>query len=145
MCDCASDFCVVHGTVCRNYGAATAEEEKGGDDPTKKMEIVKRIEQGWSTSSIMSQNGLVKSAFFDIKAAKDTIRKYLQTFGKAMLKSAKWKVMLKPKHKEVDQSTLIWLRQQRAAGVKVRGMELKHATIKFAKLYGARDFKASEG
>ena len=82
-----------------------------------------------------------QSRLFDIKAAKDTIKKYLETFCKAMLKSDKQKVISKPKNEVVDQSALIWLRQQRAAVVEVHGIGLKDAAMKFAEHHGASDFK----
>lgn len=63
-------------------------------------------------------------------------KQYQCHFGKHTSKNVPRKVVSKPRFASVDEATLTWLKQQRDAGVLVRGTEVLNAAKKFAQLQG---------
>ena len=110
----------------------------------KKMELIEKMEVGWSIVRISSEYGVHSNTLYDIRKGKDKIRNANAELVKTS-KNEDRKIIRQAKYSSVDEATLLWFRQQRAAGVVVRGTELQNAAQKFARLHEEHDFKASEG
>lgn len=111
----------------------------------KKRDIIEKMEAGWSIPSLAQTYDVPNNTLYDLRKNKERIMQYQLDFGKKTTKNVPRKVISKPRFASVDEATLTWFKQQRAAGVLVRGTEVLNAAEKFAQLQGVKDFKASEG
>ena len=111
----------------------------------KKREIIEKMEAGCTISSLAHTYDVPTNTLYDLRKNKERIKQYQCHFGKKTSKNVPRKVVSKPRFASVDEATLTWLKQQRDAGVLVRGTEVLNAAKKFAQLQGVEDFKASDG
>ena len=111
----------------------------------KKMEIIEKMDAGWTISRISQTYEVPATTLYDLRRNKNKIIRYHQDFGKVSKHNVPRRVVSKPRFASVDEATLTWLKQQRSAGVMVRGTEVMNAAKKFAQLQNVQDFKASEG
>ena len=111
----------------------------------KKQEIIEQMEAGRTISSLSHTYDVPHNTLYDLRKNKERIKEYKCHFGKKTSKNVPRKVVSKPKYPSVDEATLKWVKQQRDAGVLVRGTEVLNAAKKFAQLQGVEDFKASDG
>ena len=111
----------------------------------KKREIIRKLDDGVSVSSVMSEYKLPKSTLYDLRKAAVSVKLFHENFGKETKHKKERKTMRKPSFASVDEATFKWWKQQRLAGVMVRGVEVMAAAKKFADLQGLTDFTASNG
>ena len=111
----------------------------------KKREIIEKIDAGWTISRISQTCEVPATTLYDLRRNKNKIIQYQQDFCKLSKHNLPRKVVSKPRFASVGEATLTWVKQQRSAGVMVRGTEVMNAAKKFAQLQNVQDFKASEG
>ena len=89
----------------------------------RKREIIGKIEEGVSMTAIMAQYNVAKSTLYDIRKSAGSVKKFHDDFAKETKHKKERKTMKKPSFPSVDEATFRWVKQQRTAGVMVRGVE----------------------
>lgn len=100
-----------------------------------KIKIINMLKDGVKYQRIMDDFGISKSTVFFIKSSE----------GKLKTSEAFKKRQRKPKILELDSKVWNWYKNQRNAGVPIRGIEIKAAAKRFAEKLHLSEFKGSDG
>lgn len=111
----------------------------------QKIEVLKCIDKGDSVQSVLRDFGISKSTFYDIKKSRSAITNFSLNRDFDSASEIKRKRMTPAKTSDIDEAVWTWYKQQRAAGVPIRGIELQTAAERFATRFQNQDFKASTG
>ncbi|XP_013927326.1 PREDICTED: uncharacterized protein LOC106553375, partial [Thamnophis sirtalis] len=114
----------------------------------QKLELIEKLESGWSVARACEEYGVKKQTVSDIRKAKEKLKRFVlmcdvdSTGGAAEIGSRKHMKM--SQEASLEEAVLRWYVEQRAGGAKVRRVDLKAAANAIAadtKL----NFKASDG
>jgi hypothetical protein len=110
----------------------------------QKIKVLKCIDKGDSVQSVLREFGISKSTYYDIKKSRSTIMNFSlnRDFEHSEIKR---KRTTAAKTSDIDEAVWTWYKQQRAAGVPIRGVELQSAAERFAIRFENKEFKASTG
>ena len=86
-----------------------------------------------------------KSTFYDIKKAKEKIRKFALSREEGWEKSKPTKRIKSLKYDELDAAVYKWYKQERAVSIEVRGIDIQDAAMRLAEHLGIEGFKSSCG
>ena len=114
-----------------------------------KLDIIDKLEKGYSGTSLASEYGVGKATISDFKRQKEQLREYarkhlphdLNLKSRAVIA----KTMKTSKYKALDEAVFKWHGQMAASGVNARGVEILGAAKELAEELGIQDFNASEG
>ncbi|XP_058021648.1 uncharacterized protein LOC131189536 [Ahaetulla prasina] len=114
----------------------------------QKLELIEKLESGWSVARVCEEYGVKKQTVSDIRKAKEKLKKFVlmcdvDSTGTGAEIGAR-KHMKMSQEASLEEAVLRWYVEQRAGGAKVRRVDLKAAANAFAadmKL----NFKASDG
>uniref|UniRef100_A0A8C5S5A6 Uncharacterized protein n=1 Tax=Laticauda laticaudata TaxID=8630 RepID=A0A8C5S5A6_LATLA len=114
----------------------------------QKLELIEKLESGWSVARACEEYGVKKQTVSDIRKAKEKLKRFVlmcdvDSTGSAAEIGAR-KHMKMSQEASLEEAVLRWYVEQRAGGVKVRRVDLKAAANTIAadmKL----TFKASDG
>lgn len=96
----------------------------------QKLDIIKKLEQGWSTRNLALQYCIGETTVRDLRKNKDKLINYASNFDSSSGLSGR-KTMKLPTYDELDKAMLQWFNQQRAQNIPVSGI----ICAKQAKLY----------
>lgn len=114
----------------------------------QKLELIEKLESGWSVARVCEEYGVKKQTVSDIRKAKEKLRKFVlmcdvDSTGSGAEIGAR-KHMKMSQEASLEEAVLRWYVEQRSGGAKVRRVDLKAAANAIAadmKL----NFKASDG
>ncbi|XP_060547182.1 uncharacterized protein LOC117662638 [Pantherophis guttatus] len=114
----------------------------------QKLELIEKLESGWSVARVCEEYGVKKQTVSDIRKAKEKLRKFVlmcdvDSTGSGAEIGAR-KHMKMSQEASLEEAVLRWYVEQRSGGTKVRRVDLKAAANAIAadmKL----NFKASDG
>ena len=116
----------------------------------QKLELIGKLESGHTVAQVCAIYGVKKQTVSDIKKSKEKLRKYSVSFC-IDPSSSKGKEGRPRKHMrtgqdiQLDEAVLKWFRQEKSAGILVRGVEILSAAKTLASHLGITDFKGSDG
>ena len=112
---------------------------------SEKLKILERIENGVSMPVVCEEFSIKKSTFYDIKKAKEKIRRFALSREEGWEKKKPTKRIKGLKYDELDAAVYKWFKQERSVAVEVRGVDIQDAAKRLATHLGIPDFKASTG
>ena len=116
----------------------------------QKLELIAKLESGHTVAEVCEIYGVKKQTVSDIKKSKEKLKKYSVSFC-IDPSSSKGKEGRPRKHMrtgqdtQLDEAVLKWYRQEKSAGMLVRGVEILSAAKTLATHLGVTDFKGSDG
>ena len=110
-----------------------------------KAEIIEKMEGGRSIPSLCQAYNVPRSILYDLRRDSAKVKQFKENFVDETKHKKQRKTMKKPTYPEIEEAAQKWWRQQRTAGVMVRGVDVKMAAEKFAQMKGVTGFKASNG
>ncbi|XP_061427540.1 tigger transposable element-derived protein 7-like isoform X5 [Lethenteron reissneri] len=109
-----------------------------------KLEILKKLEEGVSVPSIVAEYNVGRSTVYDVKYAKHKLLKFqLETSEEVTVKRTRMDHSIK--YRDIEEATIEWYKQQRAAGFPIRSFDIQGAAKRFASIFNIEDFSASTG
>ena len=116
----------------------------------QKLELIGKLESGHTVAQVCAFYGVKKQTVSDIKKSKEKLKKYSVSFcidpssskGK---EGRPKKYMRTGQDSQLDEAVLKWFRQEKSAGMLVRGVEILSAAKTLASHLGKTDFKGSDG
>nr|XP_032828655.1 tigger transposable element-derived protein 7-like isoform X2 [Petromyzon marinus] len=109
-----------------------------------KLEILKKLEEGVSVPSIVAEYNVGRSTVYDVKYAKHKLLKFqLETSEEVTEKRTRMDHSIK--YRDIEEATMEWYKQQRAAGFPIRSFDIQGAAKRFASVFNIEDFSASTG
>ncbi|XP_070593304.1 zinc finger protein 397-like [Erythrolamprus reginae] len=129
--------------------SAGAEKRKRVNLSVKqKLELIAKLESGWSVARVCEEYGVKKQTVSDIRKAKEKLRRFVlmcdvdATGSSAEIGERKHMKM--SQEASLEEAVLRWYVEQRAGGAKVRRVDLKAAANAIA-ADAKLSFKASDG
>ena len=110
---------------------------------SEKLKILERIENGVSMPVVCEEFSIKKSTFYDIKKAKEKIRRFALSREEGWEKKQPTKRIKGLKYNELDAAVNKWFKQERSVAIEVRGVDIQDAAKRLATHLGIPDFKAS--
>ena len=111
----------------------------------EKMKVLDAMDAGVGMRHVCEQFGIKSSTFYDIKKARDKIKKRASELEDAGGSKKVPKRIKSAKYADLDAAVFKWYKQQRSIGLKVRGVDLQDAAVRLARHLGIQDFHASAG
>ena len=116
---------------------------------TQKLELLDKLDEGWTVAQICEKFGIKKQTVSDIKKDKENLRDFARKHSEGGSTSTTnvgaHKALKKASNEDHDEAVYKWFIQQRSVGVITRGNEIKHAASTFAEKMNIANFKASDG
>lgn len=115
---------------------------------TQKLQLIRKLEEGASVSSVCEEFGVKKQTVSDIRKSKDKLTSFASKFS--VEKSPQStpvgdrKRMRLGRDMNIENAVYKWYTQQRASGVNIRGVDIQSAAVKLAKHMETK-FEASDG
>ena len=111
----------------------------------EKMKVLDAIDAGVGMRHVCERFDIKPSTFYDIKKAREKIRKRASELEDAGGSKHVPKRIKLAKYSDLDAAVFKWYKQQRSGGIKVRGVDLQDAALRLSKHLGIANFQASAG
>ncbi|XP_061435539.1 uncharacterized protein LOC133360736 isoform X8 [Lethenteron reissneri] len=108
-----------------------------------KSKVLDRIDAGVPMRMVCEEFDIKSSTFYDIKKGREKIRKHALTLEDPSGSKRVQKRIKATKFVDLDSAVYKWYKQERAAGVNVRGVDIRHAAVHLAQCLRIQDFNAS--
>ena len=142
-------LCILCSVLCTVLCITMASSRKGLKLKTltipEKAKVLDAIDDGMGMRHICERFALKPSTFYDIKKAREKIRKRASELEDAGGSKKVPRRIKSAKYADLDAAVFKWYKQQRAGGVKVRGVDLQDAALRLSRHLGIENFQASAG
>ncbi|KAM3845460.1 uncharacterized protein M6D78_003151 [Vipera latastei] len=129
--------------------AGVAKRKRVNLSVKQKLELIEKLESGWSVARVCEEYGVKKQTVSDIRKAKEKLKRFVRmcdvdSTGAAAAEIGARKHMKMSQEASLEEAVLRWYLERRAEGAKVRRVDLKAAANAIAADMQLA-FKASDG